>query len=86
MSPVQREIHPAIDGKCREARLGGTGLVQSRSGDPAIDDGALAIGKFPSVQDERSVTQGEDLAMRLAANAGIPTGSLATRTWLGPYS
>ncbi|WP_230781698.1 type II toxin-antitoxin system HipA family toxin [Sphingomonas sp. Leaf37] len=35
------------------------------------DDGHLSIGKFPSVADERSVTRGEVLAMRLARRAGI---------------
>lgn len=35
------------------------------------DDGRLALGKFPSVQDERSVTRGEVLALRLAQLAGI---------------
>jgi serine/threonine-protein kinase HipA len=35
------------------------------------EDGALALGKFPSVQDERSVTRGEVLALRLARMAGI---------------
>jgi serine/threonine-protein kinase HipA len=35
------------------------------------DDGSLAIGKFPSVQDERAVTKGEVLAMQLAQAAGI---------------
>lgn len=35
------------------------------------DDGALSIGKFPSVTDERAVTKGEVLAMRLAVAAGI---------------
>lgn len=35
------------------------------------EDGALALGKFPSVQDERSVTRGEVLALRLARLAGI---------------
>jgi serine/threonine-protein kinase HipA len=35
------------------------------------DDGRLAIGKFPSVQDERSVTKGEVLAMTLAKAAGL---------------
>lgn len=34
-------------------------------------DGMLAIGKFPSVQDERAVTKGEVLAMTLAKKAGI---------------
>lgn len=35
------------------------------------DDGMLAIGKFPSVQDTRAVTKGEVLAMQLARRAGI---------------
>jgi serine/threonine-protein kinase HipA len=35
------------------------------------DDGHLAIGKFPSVKDDRSVTRGEVLALHLAAAAGI---------------
>jgi serine/threonine-protein kinase HipA len=35
------------------------------------DDGMLAIGKFPSVQDERAVTKGEVLAMTLAKSAGL---------------
>ena len=36
-------------------------------------DGALSLGKFPSVNDERSVTRGEVLALRLAKLAGIDT-------------
>ncbi|HRE82813.1 MAG TPA: type II toxin-antitoxin system HipA family toxin [Opitutaceae bacterium] len=35
------------------------------------DDGMLAIGKFPSVQDERTITKGEVLAMTLAKTAGL---------------
>jgi len=35
------------------------------------DDGHLAIGKFPSVKDDRSVTRGEVLALHLASAAGI---------------
>jgi serine/threonine-protein kinase HipA len=35
------------------------------------DDGHLAIGKFPSVHDERAVTRAEVLALRLARRAGI---------------
>lgn len=35
------------------------------------DDGHLAIGKFPSIKDDRSVTRGEILALHLAAAAGI---------------
>lgn len=34
-------------------------------------DNRLSIGKFPSVQDERAVTKGEVLALRLAGDAGI---------------
>ncbi len=39
------------------------------------DDGTLALGKFPSVNDERSVTRGEVLALRLARRAGIETAN-----------
>lgn len=35
------------------------------------DDGQLAIGKFPSVADERAVTKGEVLAMQLAKIANL---------------
>jgi serine/threonine-protein kinase HipA len=35
------------------------------------DDGHLAIGKFPSVADQRAVTKAEVLALRLAGMAGI---------------
>jgi serine/threonine-protein kinase HipA len=35
------------------------------------EDGRLAIGKFPSITDERAVSKGEVLAMRLARRAGI---------------
>jgi serine/threonine-protein kinase HipA len=35
------------------------------------EDGTLALGKFPSVNDERSVTRVEVLALRLARLAGI---------------
>jgi len=35
------------------------------------EDGLLAIGKFPSVGDDRAVTKAEVLALRLAAAAGI---------------
>jgi len=34
------------------------------------EDGALAIGKFPSVKDERSIVRSEILALRLVAHAG----------------
>jgi len=35
------------------------------------DDGRLAVGKFPSVKDERAVTRGEVLAMQLAKASGL---------------
>lgn len=35
------------------------------------DDGWLSVGKFPSVTDERPVTKGEVLAMRLARTSGL---------------
>ena len=35
------------------------------------DDGHLALGKFPSVSDQRAVTKGEILALHLARLAGI---------------
>jgi serine/threonine-protein kinase HipA len=37
----------------------------------ADDDGWLAVGKFPSVKDERPITKGEVLAMQLARKAGL---------------
>jgi serine/threonine-protein kinase HipA len=50
----------------------GTSLGGLRPKCTVVDhDGWLAIGKFPSVQDERAVTKGEVLAMQLARKAGI---------------
>lgn len=50
----------------------GTSLGGMRPKCTILDsDGALALGKFPSVTDERSVTRGEVLALRLARLAGI---------------
>lgn len=50
----------------------GTSLGGLRPKCTVIDDeGQLSIGKFPSVADERAVTKGEVLALRLAAEAGI---------------
>jgi serine/threonine-protein kinase HipA len=52
----------------------GTSLGGMRPKCSVLDqDGRLAIGKFPSVGDERAVTKGEVLALRLAAMAGIRT-------------
>jgi serine/threonine-protein kinase HipA len=56
----------------------GTSLGGLRPKCTVVDaDGWLAIGKFPSVQDERAVTKGEVLAMQLAQEAGI--NAAATR-------
>ena len=50
----------------------GTSLGGMRLKCTVLDvDNALALGKFPSVSDERSVTQGEVLALQLAHGAGI---------------
>lgn len=50
----------------------GTSLGGMRPKCTLIDEGGrLAIGKFPSVGDARSVTRGEVLALKLAALAGI---------------
>lgn len=50
----------------------GTSLGGMRPKCTMVDeDGWLAIGKFPSVGDTRSVTRGEVLALKLAALAGI---------------
>lgn len=50
----------------------GTSLGGLRPKCSVLDAGGrLAIGKFPSVTDERAVTKGEVLAMRLARMAGI---------------
>jgi len=52
----------------------GTSLGGMRPKCTVLDeDGALALGKFPSVKDERSVTRGEVLALHLAKLAGIDT-------------
>ena len=50
----------------------GTSLGGMRPKCSLIDErGRLAIAKFPSIEDERSVTRGEILAMCLATKAGI---------------
>lgn len=50
----------------------GTSLGGLRPKCTVVDaDGCLAIGKFPSVGDERAITKGEILALRLAKAAGI---------------
>jgi serine/threonine-protein kinase HipA len=50
----------------------GTSLGGMRPKCTVVDeDGALSIGKFPSITDERTVTKGEVLALTLAKQAGI---------------
>lgn len=50
----------------------GTSLGGLRPKCTVVDDeGRLSIGKFPSIADERAVTKGEVLAMKLAEAAGI---------------
>ncbi|MEY4712268.1 MAG: putative HipA-like domain [Pseudomonadota bacterium] len=50
----------------------GTSLGGMRPKCTILDsDGTLSLGKFPSVTDERAVTRGEVLALRLARLAGI---------------
>ena len=54
----------------------GTSLGGMRPKCTILDEyGRLAIGKFPSVADARSVTRGEVLALRLARDAGIQAAS-----------
>jgi len=67
---VEAEIETAND---LRFLLGvGTSVGGMRPKASVIDeDGALCIGKFPSVKDERSVVKGEVLALRLAETAGI---------------
>jgi serine/threonine-protein kinase HipA len=56
----------------RYLRGRGTSLGGLRPKCTIVDaDGRLSIGKFPSVDDERAVTKGEVLALRLAKAAGI---------------
>ncbi|MDO8543019.1 MAG: type II toxin-antitoxin system HipA family toxin [Opitutaceae bacterium] len=67
---VELETETAADLAYLRGR--GTSLGGLRPKCTVVDtDGALAIGKFPSVHDERAVTKGEVLAMQLAQKAGI---------------
>jgi serine/threonine-protein kinase HipA len=57
----------------------GTSLGGMRPKCTLLDvDGSLSLGKFPSVNDERAVTQGEVLALRLARLAGIDSAQART--------
>lgn len=67
---VETETETAADLACLRGR--GTSLGGMRPKCTVVDDdGRLAIGKFPSVNDERAVTKGEVLAMQLARAAGL---------------
>jgi serine/threonine-protein kinase HipA len=66
------ETNTETDADLEYLRGHGTSLGGLRPKCTVIDEeGRLSIGKFPSVADERPVTKGEVLAMRLARAAGI---------------
>ncbi len=66
------EMNRETEADLRYLRGRGTSLGGLRPKCTLVDeDGHLAIGKFPSVKDDRSVTRGEVLALRLAKAAGI---------------
>jgi serine/threonine-protein kinase HipA len=66
------ELNRETEADLKYLRGRGTSLGGLRPKCTILDeDGHLAIGKFPSVKDERSVTRGEVLALHLAAAAGI---------------
>ncbi len=66
------ELNQETEADLRYLRGRGTSLGGMRPKCSVLDDdGHLAIGKFPSVGDDRSVTRGEVLALRLASSAGI---------------
>jgi serine/threonine-protein kinase HipA len=67
---VETETETAADLAYLRGR--GTSLGGLRPKCTVLDeDGCLAVGKFPSVKDERAVTKGEVLAMQLAKAAGL---------------
>jgi len=69
-SAVERGDESAEDLRYLQGK--GTSLGGLRPKCTMVDeDGLLAIGKFPSVGDTRSVTRGEVLALRLATLAGV---------------
>jgi len=66
------ESNTETEGDLAYLRGHGTSLGGLRPKCALIDeDGSLAIGKFPSIADQRAVTKGEVLALRLARHAGI---------------
>ena len=67
---VERNSETASDLKYLQGK--GTSLGGMRPKCTVLEvDGALALGKFPSVADERSVTRAEVLALHLARRSGI---------------
>lgn len=74
---VERGDETAEDLRYLQGR--GTSLGGMRPKCTLVDqDGRLAIGKFPSLGDERCVTRGEVLALRLAALAGVEAAEART--------
>jgi serine/threonine-protein kinase HipA len=66
------EMNKETEADLRYLRGRGTSIGGMRPKCTVVDDdGHLAIGKFPSIKDDRCVTRGEVLALRLAAVAGI---------------
>lgn len=66
------EMNTETEADLRYLRGRGTSLGGMRPKCTIVDeDGHLAIGKFPSISDDRSVTRGEVLALHLANAAGI---------------
>jgi len=66
------ETHTETEADLRYLRGRGTSLGGLRPKCTVVDDdGRLSIGKFSSVADDRAVTKGEVLALRLATTAGI---------------
>lgn len=66
------EMHAETAADLQFLRGRGTSLGGLRPKCSVIDEhGHLSIGKFPSVSDDRAVTKGEVLALRLATDAGI---------------
>jgi len=66
------EMNKETEADLRYLRGRGTSLGGMRPKCTIVDEyGRLAIGKFPSIKDDRSVTRGEVLALHLANAAGI---------------
>lgn len=71
---VERDAETAADLAYLRGRATSLGGLRPKC--TVVDaDGSLAVGKFPSVHDERPVTKGEVLALQLAREAGIDAAS-----------